>query len=90
MEDETKRVIITDIKMPFFSMVIFIIKWMLASIPAFIIIGLLFTAIGMGLQMSGLSGLLPSLPNVSNMSTDSGSSETPSPVTPAPDESAPE
>lgn len=90
MEDETKRVIITDIKMPFFSMVIFIIKWMLASIPAFIIIGLLFGAIGVGLQMSGLSGLLPSLPNVSNMSTDSGSSETPSPATSAPDESAPE
>ena len=30
--------VVTNIKMPFWSMVIFMVKWALASIPAFIII----------------------------------------------------
>lgn len=41
----TQEVQITDIKMPFFSMVIFMIKWVFASIPAVIIIGILGTLI---------------------------------------------
>jgi hypothetical protein len=74
MEDETKQVVVTDIKMPFFSMVVFIIKWVFASIPAMIIVGLIFLAIGMGLQMSGL------LPEMPQMSKSSGSSRTPPPL----------
>ena len=35
------QVIVTDIKMPFISMVVFIIKWAIAAIPAFIIIFIL-------------------------------------------------
>jgi hypothetical protein len=35
------QVIVTDIKMPFISMVVFIIKWVVAAIPAFIIIFIL-------------------------------------------------
>jgi ABC-type bacteriocin/lantibiotic exporter with double-glycine peptidase domain len=35
------KVSVVDIKMPFWSMVIFMIKWTLASIPAFIILCLL-------------------------------------------------
>ena len=34
----TRETIITDVKMPFLSMVIFMIKWAIASIPAFIIL----------------------------------------------------
>ncbi len=45
-EKETVRVIepvkIVDIRMPFWSMVIFMIKWAIASIPAFIILSLIF------------------------------------------------
>jgi len=44
------HVTITDIKMPFFSMVFFMVKWAIASIPAFIILsiigGILFALLG--------------------------------------------
>ena len=40
--DEIKRVTVTDIKMPFSSMVLFMIKWAIASIPAAIILFVLF------------------------------------------------
>jgi hypothetical protein len=36
-----KRVVVTDINMPFMSMVIFMVKWVIASIPAFIILSIL-------------------------------------------------
>ena len=35
-------VVVTDVQMPFESMVIFMVKWVLASIPAFIILILFF------------------------------------------------
>lgn len=35
----TREVVVTDIKMPFTSMVLFMVKWSLASIPAIIILG---------------------------------------------------
>ena len=38
-------VTIVDIKMPFFSMVSFMVKWALASIPAFFILVLIFVVI---------------------------------------------
>ena len=38
-DDENKqRVVVTDIRMPFFSMVIFMVKWAIAAIPAFVIL----------------------------------------------------
>lgn len=40
------QVVVTDIKMPFESMVIFMVKWALASIPAFIILYVMFLVIG--------------------------------------------
>ncbi|MDC0407265.1 hypothetical protein OAM82_01275 [Candidatus Thioglobus sp.] len=40
------RVEVTDIKMPFFSMVWFMVKWAVASIPAIIILWLLFMLFG--------------------------------------------
>ncbi len=46
-EKETVRVIepvkIVDIRMPFWSMVIFMIKWAIASIPAFFILAMIFS-----------------------------------------------
>ena len=54
---EKQEVIITDIKMPFWSMVVFMIKWAIASIPAIIILYILvilvaavFWGIGFGLE----------------------------------------
>jgi len=44
-------VIITDVKMKFGSMVVFMVKWVIASIPAMIIlfiIGLILSALGVG------------------------------------------
>lgn len=44
---ETSGVTVTDIRMPFLSMVFFMVKWVIASIPAFfilIILGVLTTA----------------------------------------------
>lgn len=39
------EVIVTDIKMPFLSMVILMVKWAVASIPAFIILAILWTVV---------------------------------------------
>jgi hypothetical protein len=40
-EGSSRNVIVTDIHMPFLSMVIFMVKWALASIPAIIILMLI-------------------------------------------------
>lgn len=42
----TSTVEITNIKMPFGSMVVFMVKWAIASIPALIILYLLFIMFG--------------------------------------------
>ena len=46
------HVVVTDIRMPFWSMVVFMIKWAIAAIPAFIILAILG-----GVAASLLSGL---------------------------------
>ena len=46
MQSDTQReVIVTNIRMPFGSMVVFMIKWALASIPAVIILSAIFAII---------------------------------------------
>ncbi len=43
-QDNAKQeVTVVDIKMPFMSMVIFMVKFAIASIPAFVILSLIFT-----------------------------------------------
>lgn len=48
---ESQRVVVTDVQMPFFSMVFFMVKWAIAAIPALIILGVFavfgFTLIGL-------------------------------------------
>jgi len=65
MDNESQNVIITDIKMPFLSMVVFMVKWSLAAIPAFIIIAIIFVGLVMGLNMVlgmlGMESLIPDL-----------------------------
>ena len=41
MADDRNHVVITDIRIPFFSLMVLTIKWVLASIPAFIILWLI-------------------------------------------------
>ena len=38
MADERNEVVITDIRVPFLSLMVLTIKWVLAAIPAFIIL----------------------------------------------------
>ncbi len=40
--ENRQEVVVTDIKMPFMSMVVFMIKWAIASIPAFMLLSILF------------------------------------------------
>jgi len=44
---EKQEVTIFDIKMPFISMVIFLVKLAIASIPAFIILSFIFMILGL-------------------------------------------
>jgi hypothetical protein len=54
------HVVVTDIQVPFGSMVVLILKWMFAAIPAllvFMIIGFMFSAVLAGL-FAALTGTL--------------------------------
>ena len=58
MENDSQNVIITDIKMPFFSMVIFMIKWVFAVIPAAIIISAIIAILVFGAnELAGILGI---------------------------------
>ncbi len=41
MDSQKNQVTVVDIKMPFWSMVIFMVKWAIAAIPAILILVLL-------------------------------------------------
>ncbi len=58
--DEIRGVTVTDIQMPFGSMVIFMIKWAIASIPAAIILFLIASifAVVFGGVFSGMIGIM--------------------------------
>lgn len=40
------HVVVTDVRMPFWSMVWFMVKWALASIPAFMVLALAYVLFG--------------------------------------------
>ena len=46
MSEQNREIIITDIRMKFWSMVWFMVKWAIASIPALIILGSILIVIG--------------------------------------------
>ncbi len=48
--DDAKKVIVVDLQMPFFSIVVLMVKWALASIPAIIILAVIFSVV------TGLTG----------------------------------
>ena len=39
MHDQHSEVTVVDIKMPFWSMIVFMVKWAIAAIPAILILG---------------------------------------------------
>lgn len=49
---DEQKVVVTDIRMPFWSMVVFMVKWVFASIPAMIIFSVVI-----GLIMAVLTAL---------------------------------
>ena len=59
MADDRNEVVVTDIRIPFFSLMVLTIKWVLASIPAFII--LWFISMVAMMLFWGLIGSLDSM-----------------------------
>ena len=55
---EKTAVVVTDIRMPFGSMVVFMIKWTIASIPAFIILAILGSLASAMFIMGGCAALM--------------------------------
>ena len=49
---EETQVVVTDIQMPFISMVVFMVKWALAAVPALFILIAIFTGIFFALGMT--------------------------------------
>jgi len=47
MDNRKQEVTVVDIKLPFMSMVIFMVKFAIASIPAMIILGAIFSIFGL-------------------------------------------
>ncbi len=48
MADNAREIVVTDIKIPFWSMVVLMVKWALAAIPAvfiLIVIGMTFSTV---------------------------------------------
>lgn len=54
MDDEKREVIVTDIQMPFWSIVVLMVKWAIAAIPALIILMVLGGIVSM--LLGGLFG----------------------------------
>ncbi|HKK14622.1 MAG TPA: hypothetical protein VKA14_08175 [Gammaproteobacteria bacterium] len=44
-DDEERRVVVVDVRMPFMSMVTFMVKWAVAAVPAVLILAVLWTAV---------------------------------------------
>ncbi len=53
MTEDRREVVVTDIKIPFWSMVVLMVKWAIAAIPAVIILMLL------AVLVSVLLGMIP-------------------------------
>jgi len=45
--NETREVVVVDVKIPFWSMVVLLVKWAIAAIPAMIILLVLAAAVSM-------------------------------------------
>ncbi len=51
MAEDKREVVVTDIKIPFWSMVVLMVKWAIAAIPAVIILMLIGVLVSVALSM---------------------------------------
>ncbi len=51
MSNGTTEVVVVDVKIPFGSMVVLLVKWAIAAIPAAVILGVLFWALSVALNL---------------------------------------
>ncbi len=51
MAEDKREVVVTDIKIPFWSMVVLLVKWAIAAIPAVIILMVLASLVSIVLGM---------------------------------------
>jgi len=58
MADNVQEIVVTDIKIPFWSMAVLLVKWALAAIPAMIILIVIGTILSMvvGAFFGGMGG----------------------------------
>ena len=58
MADNTQQIVVTNIKIPFWSMVVLLVKWALAAIPAMIILIIIGMVLSMifGAMFGGMFG----------------------------------
>ncbi|HEX9226948.1 MAG TPA: hypothetical protein VF885_09910 [Arthrobacter sp.] len=54
MANNVQEIVVTDIRIPFISMVVLLVKWSLAAVPAMII--LISIAVAISLVLGGLFG----------------------------------
>ena len=51
MSNGTTEVVVVDVKIPFGSMVVLLVKWAIAAIPAAVILGALFWLLSVALNL---------------------------------------
>lgn len=51
MTEDRREVVVTDIKIPFWSMVVLMVKWVIAAVPAVLILMLIAACISLALSM---------------------------------------
>lgn len=56
MADDRREVVVTDIKIPFWSMVVLLVKWAIAAVPAVLILMLIAALISIVLGMIPAAG----------------------------------
>ncbi|MBE0625385.1 MAG: hypothetical protein IH606_11290 [Burkholderiales bacterium] len=56
MTEDKREVVVTDIKIPFWSMVVLMVKWAIAAIPAVIILMLIAALVSFALSMLAGTG----------------------------------
>jgi hypothetical protein len=49
MADDRREVVVTDVKIPFWSMVVLMVKWAIAAIPALIILLVIGSVLSMAI-----------------------------------------
>lgn len=56
MADDRREVVVTDIKIPFWSMVVLLVKWAIAAVPALLILMLIAALVSIVLGMIPAAG----------------------------------